>query len=70
LSRPQREHAERALEAGAVVVVVVGWLDGSESRCALVDWSRLRSEGVDLVASSSWVDEARALTYKGNRRIV
>jgi hypothetical protein len=70
LSRPQREHAERALEAGAVAVVIVGWLDGSESRCALVDWSRLRSEGVDLAPSPSWVDEARALVARSRLSVL
>ena len=57
LLRPeQRGHADRAHEAGALVVVIVGWLDGSQARVSVVPWVDLRAEGQDVTAwlCSDW----------------
>ena len=48
----QRAHAERAHEAGALVVVIVGWLEGSQARVSLVPWVNLRAGGQDV---SAWL---------------
>lgn len=57
LKPAQRVHADRALEAGAVVVVVVGGLWGS----ACVSWAQLREGRVEFQEGSSWLADLAGL---------